>query len=174
MLEPFEQFYQGVLFLFERIRGAASDEAEPRLAALASTEPLGEATQAIRWSAADLRRALQTARDVNASTAGQVAAVLQESGILALADDLLREPADTSELMRVVLRRHGQIQSGKFDKGVRKAPWVRLADGDDRVRLTAQRYQLPPSERPAGWKEVGRHPYRTESAFAFIQACNIS
>ena len=40
MLEPFEQFYQGVLFLFERIRGAASDEVEARLTDLASMEPV--------------------------------------------------------------------------------------------------------------------------------------
>jgi hypothetical protein len=173
MLEPFEQFYQGVLFLFERIRGAASDEPEARLADLAGTESVGEAAQAIRKSAGDLRRSLQTAREVNATTTGAVADVLQKSGILALADEVLREPADSSELMRVVLRRHGQVQSGKFDKGQPKAAWTQLTDRDDRVRLKAQRYQLAPSQRPARWKDVGRHPYRTGSAFAFIQACDI-
>jgi hypothetical protein len=30
LIEPFERFYQGVTFFFERIRGAASDEAEAR------------------------------------------------------------------------------------------------------------------------------------------------
>ena len=36
VLEPFERFYQGVTFFFERIRGAASDEAEARLIDVAS------------------------------------------------------------------------------------------------------------------------------------------
>jgi hypothetical protein len=174
MLEPFEQFYQGALFLFERIRGAASDEAEAPLADLAGAEAVREAAQAIRKSAGDLRPSLEAARGVNAGTADEVAVVLQQSGILALADDVLREPVDISALMRLILRRHKQVQSGKFDKGVQKAAWIRLIDGDNRVRLTAQRYQLAPSQQPARWSEVGRHPYRTTSAFAFIQACSIS
>lgn len=173
LLEPFEQFYQSVLFLFERIRGAATDEAEARLADLASKNPVAQAAEAIRKSASDLRSSLLTAREVNAATVGEVAAVLQESGILALADDALQDPADTSELMRVILRRHAQVQCGKFDKGQPKTAWARLTAGDDRVRLTAQRYQLAQSQRPASWKDVGRHPYRSGSAFAFIQACNI-
>ena len=173
MLEPFEQFYQGVLFLFERIRSAASDEAEVRLADLAGTESVREAAQAIRKSASQLRGILLTAHEVNAPTAAQVETVLRESGILSLADDLLHESADTSDFMRVVLKRHGHVQSGKFDKGLPKAAWAKLTNGNDRVRLTAQRYQLPFSQRPTTWKDMGRHPYRTGSAFAFIQACNI-
>jgi hypothetical protein len=173
MLEPFEQFYQGVLFVFERIRGAASDEAEARFSDLALKEPMDEAAQAVRKSADALRRAVVAAREVNATTAGEVEAILQESGILALVDEVICAPADISDLMRVVLRRHRQVQSGKFDKGLPKAAWVRTADGNDRVRLTAQRYQLSAAQRPARWKDVVRHPYRTGSAFAFIRACNI-
>jgi hypothetical protein len=172
ILEPFEQFYQGVLFLFERIRGAASDEIEASLADLASIEPVDEANRAIRKSAADLRRSLQMARAVNPTIAVEIEAVLRESGILALADDVLRDPADASDVMRLVLRRHGQVQSGKFDKGLPKAAWTRLTDGD-KVQLKAQRHRLPASQRPAGWKDVGRHPYRTGSALAFIHACDI-
>jgi hypothetical protein len=174
IVEPFEQFYQGMLFLFERMRGAASDEAEARLSDLAVMEPVAEASQAIRESAGGLRGAMVAAREVNATTSRDVEAVLQESGIMALAHEVLREPADNLELIRVVLRRHGQVQSGKFDKGLPKVPWVRTAGGADRIRLTAQRYQLSASQRPAGWNEVARHPYRTGSAFAFIRACNIS
>ena len=84
----------------------------------------------------------------------------------------LRQPADASEVMRLVLRRHGQVQSGKFDKGLPKAAWTQLTGGD-KVQLKAQRDRLPASQRPAGWKDVGRHPYRTGSALAFIQACAI-
>jgi hypothetical protein len=173
VLEPFEQFYQGLLFLFEQVRGAASDGAGVRLTDLAHAERVGEAGRAVHQSAEELGRSLQSAGEVDAATAGEVATVLRESGVLALADEVQREAAGEVGLMRVVLRRHGLVQSGKFDKGLAKAAWVRLAGTDDTVRLTAQRYQLPLSQRPKGWADVGRHPYRTSSALAFIQACNI-
>ncbi len=173
ILEPFEQFYQGLIFLFERIRGAASDEFEVTLSDLAKLEPIREAAEAIRKSADELQRILVTAREVNPTTVIELEAVLRESGILSLADDVLStRPADPSEVMRLVLQRHGQVQSGKFDKGSPKAAWTRLTDGD-KVQLKAQRHRLPASQRPAGWKDVGRHPYRTGSALAFIQACKI-
>lgn len=174
LLEPFEQFYQGVTFLFERIRSAATDEVEASLTDLAKTDSLTEATEAIRKSADELRRSLLIACQVNASTAGDVEAVLRESGILSLVDDVLREPADTPELMRIVLQRHSHVQSGKFDKGLPKTAWARLTNTGNRVRLTAQRYQLSQSQRPATWKDVDRHPYRTGSAFAFIWACHMN
>ena len=174
ILEPFEQFYQGVLFLFERMRGAASDEMEASVADLSGTETTKEAREAVCRSAADLQTSLQTARDFNPTTAMEVETVFQESGILALAKEVLCQTTDDVELMRIILRRHAQVQSGKFDKGLPKAAWIRPADGGDRVRLTAQRHQLPASQRPKGWKDVGRHPYRTNSAFAFILACDIN
>jgi hypothetical protein len=174
LLEPFEQFYQGVIFLFDQIRGAASDETEACLADLANAEPIRDAGDAVRKSADELQRTLLTASAVNATTVMEVGAVLKDSGILSLAADVLRETADTCELMRIVLQRHSQVQSGKFDKGLPKGPWARLTNGGDCVQLTAQRYQVSQSQRPAGWKDVGRHPYRTESAFAFIQACNLN
>jgi hypothetical protein len=174
VLEPFEQFYQGLLFLFEQVRGAASDEAEAHLTDLASAERVGEAGRAIRQSAEQLGSSLRIASEVDAATSGEVETVLRESGVLALADEVQRETAGDVGLMRVVLRRHGFVQSGKFDKGLAKAAWVRLAGtDDDTVGLTAQRYQLPLSQRPEGWADVGRHPYRTSSALAFIRACNI-
>lgn len=172
ILEPFEQFYQGLIFLFERIRGAASDEVEVSLSDLASLESIKEADVAIRKSAAELKRSLQAAREVNTTTTGEVETVLRESAILSLADEVLLQKPDHSEIMRLVIRRHVQVQSGKLDKGLPKAAWTRLTD-NDKIRLTAQRHQLAASQRPAGWKDVGRHPYRTGSAFAFTQACGI-
>lgn len=174
MLEPFEQFYQCVVFLFERMRAAASDETEASLAGLASAQPEMEAREAVRKSATDVLTSLNAAREVNPATTAEVEAVFQESGILALANEVLRQATDPIELMRLILRRHAQVQSGKFDKGLPKAAWMRLADGGDSVRLTAQRHQLAASQRPEGWKKVSRHPYRTNSAFAFIQACDIN
>ncbi len=172
ILEPFEQFYQGLIFLFERIRGAATDEGEVSLGAMARTEPIQDVTRAIHASTAALRRSLDEARVGNPTTTREVEAVLRESGVLTLVEEILGGPVDASELLRLVLRRHAQVQSGKFDKGLPKGAWTRLTDGD-RVRLTAQRHQLVPSQRPAGWKDVVRHTYRTGSAFAFIGACDI-
>jgi hypothetical protein len=174
ILEPFEQFYQSAIFLFERIRGAASDEIEVSLSDLASAEPTKDARQAILKSAASLQTNLQAAREVHPATAAEVEAVLRESGILVLANEVLHQPIDATELMRLIVRRHAQVQSGKFDKGLPKAAWTRLNDAGDRIRLTAQRHLLPESQRPAGWKDAGRHPYRTNSAFAFIRACDIN
>src|SRR5262249_22804214 len=94
--------------------------------------------------------------------------------MLALANHVLHQATDAVELMRLILRRHAQVQSGKFDKGLPKAAWTRLADGGDRVRRTAPRHQLAASHAQEGWKDVGRHPYRTGSPFPFIQECNIN
>lgn len=174
LLEPFERFYQGVTFFFERIRGAASDEAEARLIDVANEQSVREAVEAIRKSADELQKNLLTAREVNATVVVEVEAVFRESGILSFAADILREPMDAPELMRIVLRRHSQVQSGRFDKGLPKGAWARLNSNGDRVQLTAQRYQLAQSERPAIWKDVGRHPYRTRSAFAFIHSCKMN
>ena len=173
VLEPFEQFYQGAIFIFERIRSAVSDEIEVNLSDLSRTIPMQEARQAILKAAESLLRNLQAAREINPATATEVDAVLRESGILSLANEVLHQATDGAELMRCIVRRHTQVQSGKFDKGLPKAAWTRLAEGGDRVRLTAQRHQLPVSQRPSTWKDASRHPYRTNSAFAFIRACNI-
>jgi hypothetical protein len=173
MIEPFEQFYQGALFLFESIRGAATDETEARLIGLAGKERVVESVQGLRTSAAELRQRLTSAREVNLATTAAVEEVLRESGILALAADFLDETMEVTDLLRVILLRHKKVQSEKNDKGQPKAAWAVLTRSDEMVRLTAQRYELVPSQRPATWKEVDRHPYRTGSAFAFIRACNI-
>ncbi len=102
----------------------------------------------------------------------EIERVLNESGILALVSEVLQEP-DVLAVLRRVLRRHDHVQSGKFDKGLPKAPWLRLANGSDSVRLTAQRHQLPSGKCPARWTDEGRHPYRTAGAFNFIEHCEI-
>lgn len=172
ILEPFEQFYQESIFLFERVRGAASDELEIRLVDLETTEPVRDVNNAIRKSAADLRRSVDTARQINPTTTADVEIVLRESGILSLADGVLKS-ADVGEILRLILQRHAHVQSGKFDQGLPKAAWTRMSEGGEKVHLTAQRYQLAESKRPAHWKAVVRHPYRTESAHAFIRACKL-
>jgi hypothetical protein len=173
VLEPFERFYQGVTFFFEQIRGAASDEGEARLIDVANQESASEAVEAVCKSADELKKNLLTASDVSPTTATEVWTVFKESDILSFADDILRAASNADELMRIVLRRHSQVQSGRFDKGLPKGAWVRLNSSGDRVQLTAQRHQLARSERPANWKVVGRHPYRTRSAFAFIDSCKM-
>jgi hypothetical protein len=146
---------------------------KPVLIDLANEEPVSEAIEATRKSADELQKNLLTAREVNARAAVEVEAVFRESGILSFATAILRQQMDAPELMRIVLARHSQVQSGRFDKGLPKGAWARLNSDGSGVQLTAQRYQLAQSERPADWKEVVRHPYRTKSAFAFIHSCKM-
>ena len=120
MLQPFERFYQGVTFLFAQIRGAASDEGEARLIDVANQESASEAVEAVRKSADELKKNLLTASDVSPTTATEVWTVFKESDILLFADDILRAANNADDLMRIVLRRHSQVQSGRFDKGLPK------------------------------------------------------
>lgn len=172
IVEPFEQFYQSAVFLFECIRGAVSDQMEVSLSTLADNEQIKDGRQAILNSARDLLNNLAQAHEINAIASSEVEAVLQGSGVLQLVHDVIRHANDASELLRLVVRRHTHVQSGKFDKGLPKAAWTRL-DGNDSIRLTAQRHQLTKSHRPEHWKDVSRHPYRTHSAYSFIRASNI-
>jgi hypothetical protein len=172
ILEPFEQFYQGLIFLFEQILGAASDEIETSLPDLARQGPVKDAYTAITKVATNLQQVLKIAHEVNPKTAGEVESVLRESGILLLVDNILLQPADAAESLRIVVRRHAMVQSSKFDNGSPKAAWTRLME-NGKVRLTAQRHQLLRSQRPEDWKDVKRHSYRTKCAFSFIEACGI-
>ena len=73
---------------------------EASLTDLARSDRLGEAGQAIRWSAEELSRSPRSAAEVDAATAGQVATVLRESGGLSPGDEVQREaPGDGGLLL---------------------------------------------------------------------------
>jgi hypothetical protein len=172
-LEPFESLYQSVVFLFNSIRAAATDAADASLNRLGASSAVKEAAVAASRNARQLQKMLASAREVSPSVTSEVAAVFRDSGVASLADDVSQPSADAPSILRTLLKRHHQVQSGKFDKGVPKAAWVAMADAHDRVRLPAQRYQLLPSQRRERWIDEPRHPYRTAGAFRFIDACRI-
>jgi hypothetical protein len=171
VLEPFERFYQGVVFLFEVLRASATDAGQAPLAELADREDVQEAAGALKDSVSRLHQSLAEAQAISPAAVGEVALVLQDSRIFILADATRNQADERTELLRTVIRRHEEVQSRKFDRGLPKGAWLRVASG--RVQLTAQLHQLVPGQRPVVWTDTPRHPYRTPGAFAFIRACGI-
>ena len=81
--------------------------------------------------------------------------------------DLAHAADEPGEFLRRVLRRHADVQHGKFDRGRRKAPWVEL-EGDS-IRLTTAR------AGGAGFEvqteaQIIPHYYRTAAADALHEA----
>lgn len=161
-----------MLFLFEHLRSVASAEERAALADVARAPVVLDADASVREHDEALRASLPAACDISPPTAWDVEGVLRESGILALAQETA-ESRDPMAIMRILLKRHEQVQSGKFDRGMPKAPEMPLAGDQETIWLTAQRYELPASQRPKDWTTMVRHPYRTASAYAFIKACRI-
>lgn len=174
ILEPFERLYQGAVFLFDSVRGAATDEAEVSLNDVVRLEAVEKAATALRRNAEQLLDSIQLARTCCPTTVQDIDTVLRDSGILSLVADLRKPGDDTLRLIQIMLNRHNEVQARKFDKGLPKAPWFHLDSAAKSVRLTAQRNQLLAAKRPPQWTDEGRHPYRTYGAFNFIEACGIS
>jgi hypothetical protein len=169
VVEPYERLYQSVLFLFQALQAAATDEPEASFAELAGTDSIDAAVAASAKASRDLPIALKGAAALHGESIRVIADALQGSGVTGLVDQLV-SAASPESVLDIVLVRHEAVQGGKFDDGVRKAPWIkRLASG--KLRLSAQRFRLAVNGRPKKWWEVGRHPYRTSAAFAFIRAC---
>ncbi len=71
------------------------------------------------------------------------------------------------ELAMAMLKRHTDVQHGKFDKGRRKMPWVENRDGH--IRLTTARVGGLNREATTV-DDIAAHPYRLSSADALIEA----
>jgi hypothetical protein len=172
ILEPFERFYQAMLFLFEHLRAVASAEGRAVLGDVARAPVVVDADKSVRENGEALCASLPAAGGISPITAQDVGGVLRESDVLAL----VQEAAGTRDpvaMTRIILRRHEQVQSGRFDRGMPKAPWMRLSGDEESAYLTMQRYELHASQGPKDWTNMVRHPYRTASAYAFIKACHI-
>jgi hypothetical protein len=107
--------------------------------------------------------------DIAVSTS--IARVMRESGITALFKHI-GAAGTVAEAAACLLQRHAAVQSGKFDRGQQKAPWLRV--DNNIVRLTSQRNELPRSSQANSWRDVVGHPYRTSGARRFIQQCRIA
>lgn len=70
----------------------------------------------------------------------------------------------SKHVLEAVLRRHRDVQAGKFDAGVPKREWV--AVNDDKVELPLPRFQLTKKPNVAAGREL-THAYRLEQ-FIFM------
>lgn len=169
---PYERLSQCFQFLFDAVRASATDESEVRLKTVSGQSNVLDAHEALRSAARDLTAGLNRAREIHRRTSEEVQTVLREAGIISLLP-LIEAISSPHDMVSLVLDRHRDVQQGKFDKGERKAPWVRRDTADGKVRLTAQRYQLSVSDRRDRWDQVPWHPYRTFGAQHFIRQCDI-
>jgi hypothetical protein len=156
ILEPFETLYQGILFLFESLRGAASDGGAPPLTEIARSEELQQAARALAGITRQLHPALTEAKERSPAAVREIETVFQESGILALADAIAQQTDDHVELLRTILHHHKEVMSGRLDRDLQKASWLRLDFGTGKIYLTAQRYQLSVDQRPSRWTDIPR------------------
>lgn len=172
IIRPYERLFQSFQFLFDAVLAATTDEPEARLAVVAGKATVLAACEAAQSAVTALSAALERAREIHPQTADDIKAVLMDAGIGTLVSTV---PATrlAVDLVSLVLDRHRDVQHGKFDKGERKAPWVRRDPAGGTVRLTAQRYQIPVSARWDSWEQVPWHPYRTFGALRFIRQCDI-
>jgi hypothetical protein len=161
-----------VLFLFEFQRGRASDGGEVSLSELIEVPEVQEASRSARQITDSWAAYLEEAREKEPATVREIEKVLRDSGLMELTGST--GTASLPEFLPLLVRRHQQVQAGKFDRGQPKGPWLRLSPDGSRVLLTAQRFQLQRRDRPRVWTDVARHPYRTRSAQAFVAACPIA
>jgi hypothetical protein len=172
LIRPYERLYQAVQFLFDAVRAAATDESEARLGPLAATAPCVSALQGVRSAAGDLHTAMENAAAIHPQTAHDSRAAFAEAGVVSFAETA-RSVSDGPDLLGLVLDRHRDVQQGKFDRGERKAAWVRRDPANGTAHLTAQRHQLPRSGRYDSWDTIPWHPYRSFGARRFVKACGI-
>jgi len=85
--------------------------------------------------------------------------------------DFLRETADTAgeapDFVCAIMRRHVDVQRGKFDQGRRKMPWLEL--NDSRMNLTMTRVGGMRTEVTVP-EQIVPHPYRVQAADALLAA----
>jgi hypothetical protein len=146
----------------------------PAGCAFASLDQSGKTVDALaaaQRSERELRSSVVGAEQVDAGSIAPITLALHESGISALAEQVAAV-GSVEQAARVLLQRHTAVQSGKFDRGQQKAPWLRH-DGST-ARLTSQRNELSRGKHAQSWRNIGRHPYRTAAAGHFIQQCRIT
>ncbi len=172
ILLPYERLSQGFQFLFDAVRATATDEPEVPLNVVAEKSNVLVAYEGVHSAARDLVASLSRAYEIHRTTSDEIQTVLRDGGIGALLP-LIRATGSARDMVSLVLDRHRDVQQGKFDKGQRKAAWIRRDTTEGKVRLTAQRHQLSVSDRCANWEQVAWHPYRTFGAQRFIRQCDI-
>jgi hypothetical protein len=142
---------------------------------LTSLDGPGKAAEALttaRRCEQALRSNFVFAEQLDAAVTVPIVQAMRESGITGLAERIAAA-GTVAEAASILLQRHMAVQSGKFDRGQQKAPWLR-PDGRGTARLTSQRNELPRVRHAKSWRQVVRHPYRTSAAGSFIEQCRIA
>jgi hypothetical protein len=171
LIDPFEQLYQASIFLFDDIRSNATEKpAGCALTLLDNQKTCVEALRAAQKAHQALYRVLERAKAINEPISTSIALAMSDSGITSLSDRISRAETPAAAAV-LLLRRHQDVQSGKFDRGLQKTPWMRVEEGV--ARLTSQRNELRRTAHAKSWRAIVRHPYRTASTIRFIQQCRI-
>lgn len=172
LIEPLEEFYQSLLFIFDEIRTRATENpAGCLLASFNESDGVADALSTARQSEGELRNKFAIAEQVDATVTKPIALAMHESGIRMLGESIAS--SDTAaEAAGILLQRHAAVQSWKSDGGQQKTPWLRLDNGC--ARLTSQRNELPRDQHAKKWRDIVRHSYRTWAASRFIQQCRIA
>jgi hypothetical protein len=169
---PYEKLSQSFQFLFDAVRAAATDTPEVNLKEVGERPDVLEASEAAKSAAAQLLAGMEEAQRIHPNAAGGIMTALTDVGIVGLLGTISASDS-AHDMLDLVLDRHQDVQQGKFDKGGRKAPWIKRDTFQDKVSLSAQRHQLIVADRKKSWEQMPWHPYRTVGALRFIRQCRI-
>lgn len=150
-----EAFHEAAMAVFQTLLWWGTVSADSTLTGLAGDAELAGAAENTRAKARELQVFFQACACKDARKAlADLQPLAQQFATCSTARGLL----DT------VLTRHGEVQDGKLDGGVRKSTWLAVTEGS-KVLKPAARFQR--SERPApATGATFTHPYRIE---AFIE-----
>jgi hypothetical protein len=172
VIHPYEMLFQSFQFLFDAVRAAATDTPEVSLKEISGRPDVLEAGEAAKSAAGKLLAGMEKAHQIHPKVAGEIMTVLTDVGIVGLLG-LISASDPAPDLLSLVLDRHQDVQQGKFDKGGRKAPWIKRDTSQETVSLSAQQHQLTVADRKKSWEQMPWHPYRTAGALRFIRQCGI-
>lgn len=145
-----EQFHEAVLCAFHLLQWWGTQNSSKRIDALFSEQFTKQAIERCRETASALGKFSET------SEASFLLDTINGFAGFAKAVEYAREGMSVVE---EILRRHHQVQSGKFDGGVAKSDWITMENG--RVLRPSPIFQRMEPPFAADGKEL-THPYRLE------------
>ena len=173
VIEPYENLYQGALFIFNSARMLAADQSSVNLRVVLKSPGVDLACAAITSNSGRLLNEYNNS-SADRSSLGAAWQSLPKLGLVDLATTFQSARGEEA-LLKGVIARHLRIQEGKFDGGMPKGPWIRYAPGGtSHFALTAQKFGIAQSEFPKTWQSIERHPYRTWAARRFVRLCKIA
>jgi len=158
----YEDCYAWILLSFERVLWRCSAAGAIGLSKLSSDEVIQRCARTLPGLVSRFEKTVESAE-----TAGFKRELERLRDVRAFFVELAKATLTSDELVDQVLRRHTEVQHGKFDQGRRKLPWVEAVDGNAVLTL-ARAPQVGREPYRAG--DVLPHEYRTMSADALLLA----